>query len=77
MWEEVRAAYPDSILTRISLASHYEDSDRHEDARVVAAEILRTNPNLTAETAARTSFDFLGLEGVAALTEKLKRAGLP
>ena len=77
MWEQVRAAYPDSILVRIPLVSHYEDSDRHGDARVIAEEILRTNPNLTADKAARTSVDFLGLKSVAAITEKLRRAGLP
>ena len=44
---------------------------------MIAAEILRINPNLTAEKAGRTWSDFQGLEGVATLTEKLKRAGLP
>jgi adenylate cyclase len=80
-WERVRADNPDMILARIPLAIHYESGDRPDEARTAVQEMLRVNPDLTAELA----FDALpgkdrGVfdpEGGAQEIENLRRAGLP
>ncbi len=51
LWEQARAANTDLIAARIPLAALYESSGRHEEARVLAQEILRVNRDLTAESA--------------------------
>jgi adenylate cyclase len=74
MFEQARLANPDLILARIPLAAIYEAEGRHEEARTVAEEILRVNPNLTAESATRISF--LDAEEAADLIAALRKAGL-
>ncbi len=49
--ERVRAANADMVLARIALAGYYESVGRHDEAIVVAQEILRVNPDLTVEQA--------------------------
>ena len=70
-WQQSRSANPDMILSRISLAAHFESIGRHPEARVLVQEILRVNPDLTAEAA---SSMFLIAEDWPML---LRRAGLP
>ena len=76
IWERIRAANPDSTLSRIALADHYEGMGRHEDARVIAREILRINPDLTAEQVAQAYGRLRGGE-LAHLEENMRSAGLP
>jgi adenylate cyclase len=73
MFEQARAANPDLILARIPLAAIYESEGRHEEARAVVQEILRVNPNITADHAAQFSAETLGPEQ----TKALRRAWLP
>ncbi len=73
LWEQVRAANPDMILARIPLAILYESEGRHEEARVLAREILRVNPDLTAESATELALGFDRDETI----DNLRSAGLP
>ncbi len=72
LWEQVRAANPDMILARIPLAAIYESEGRHEEARAVVQEILRVNPDLTADHAAQ-----LTVRATPEQTKALRSAGLP
>ncbi len=72
--ERVRAANADMVLARIALAGYYESVSRHDEAIVVAQEILRVNPDLTVEQAlTRMPPGFDGTEFAA----NLRSAGLP
>jgi len=73
MFEQARVANPDLILARIPLAAIYESKGRHEEARAVVQEILRVNPDFTADHAAQFSAETLGSEQ----TKALRRAWLP
>ena len=73
--EQVRAANPDMILARIPLAALYESEGRHKEARALAQEMLRVNPDLTAESAARLA-RVAGFDMDKAVTN-LRSAGLP
>ncbi len=70
-WEQSRSANPDMIIPRIGLTAHYESVGRHQEARTLVQEILRVNPNLTAEVA---NSMFLRRDEWPKL---LRRAGLP
>ncbi|MHC4911002.1 MAG: tetratricopeptide repeat protein, partial [Planctomycetota bacterium] len=78
--ERARLSNPDHIIARVILAALYEYEGRHEEARVVAQEALRVNPDLTAGIATRM---VQGLEQVYAREEaaqfedNLRKAGLP
>ena len=74
-WEQARAANSDMILASIPLAVLYESDGRHEEARVLAQEILRVNRNLTAESATELALGF-GFDRDEAIGN-LRRAGLP
>ena len=73
MYEQVRAGNPDLIRARIPLAALYESEGRHEEARAVVQEILRVNPDFTADHAAQISAGAATPEQIKAL----RRAGLP
>jgi adenylate cyclase len=75
LWEQVRAANPDMVLARIPLAALYESWGRHEEARALAQEILRVNPDLTAESATRLAA-VAGLD-MDEIRGNLRNAGLP
>ncbi len=77
MWERVREAYPDSILSRIALADHYARVERLDDAQQLAQEILLANPTLTAEQAARAYARLAGSGAIGTSEANLRRAGLP
>ena len=81
LWERVRAEYPRMVLARIPLVIYYEKIGRHADARTVAREILRTNPDITAEQAfiALPGHDtgLFGAADPAGDVENLRSAGLP
>ena len=68
--EEARAENPDLILARLFLIRHRDSEGRGNDARVLAEEVLRINPDLTAEEGERMLVGFEALE-------PLRRAGLP
>jgi adenylate cyclase len=78
--ERVRMANPDNILVRVALAAMYEYEGRHEEARVVAQEALRVNPDLTAEIAIRLVpgvEQTLEPEEAAQFGQNLQKAGFP
>ena len=75
LWERDRAANTDAILARIPLAALYESEGRHEEARALAQEILRVNPDLTAESA--TELARAGGFDTDDAIDHLRRAGLP
>jgi adenylate cyclase len=78
--ERVRRAIPDNLPVRVSLAAAYEYGGRHEEARIAAQEILRVNPDFTAEIGTHM---FPGLEQIfqpedaAHFGDNLRKAGLP
>ena len=51
--EQVRAENPDSIVSRLLLAAHYQTIDRHEEAHALIQEALQVNPVLTADALRR------------------------
>ncbi len=73
MFEQARAANPDLIPARLWLAALYESEGRHEEARAVVQEILRVNPDFTADHAAQISAGAATPERIKAL----RSAGLP
>ena len=73
MYERARVANPDLITARIPLAALYESEGRHEEARAAVQEILRVNPDFTADHAAQLSRGWLTPERIKAL----RSAGLP
>ncbi len=75
VWERARAAYPDTTTLRSTLIGYYVSVDRLEEARVIAAEILAINPDLTAEWLATHAIG--PADEVPALAASLRRAGLP
>ncbi|MEE8507712.1 MAG: tetratricopeptide repeat protein, partial [Myxococcota bacterium] len=75
LWERARAANTDLITARIPLAVLYESEGRHEEARALAQEILRVNPDLTAESATELVLA-LGFDRDEAIGN-LRSAGLP
>jgi predicted TPR repeat methyltransferase len=80
LWERVLAVSPDMIMARIPLAYGAERDGLHEAARVHVREILRVNPEITAEQAVRLmqgGADVIGPELTAEFLENLRSAGLP
>jgi adenylate cyclase len=78
MLERLRIANPDLIGARIPLAAIYQADGRHDDARVLAEEILRVNPDMTAEAATGMFSDsLLGEDAALDWTDALRGAGLP
>jgi len=80
LWERVRAANPDLLLSRVGLAVFYESQARHEDAQVLVQEILHVNSNLSAELLMELPAMRLlaaGAAGRAEIVEHLRSAGLP
>ncbi len=78
-WEQVRAANADIILPRIVLAWIYELEGRHDEAATLTREVLRVNPNLTAESAFNlvpTGNSFSDSES-ARIKAALRTAGFP
>jgi adenylate cyclase len=75
LWEQVRAANADMILARIPLAVLYESEGRREEAGALAQEILRVNPDLTAESATELAL-VVGFDRDEAI-DNLRSAGLP
>ena len=75
LWEQARVANSDLILARIPLAALYESAGRHEEARALAQEILRVNPDLTAESATELALGW-GFAPDDAI-DNLRSAGLP
>ncbi len=73
MFEQARAANPDLITARFALAALYESEGRHEQARAMVQEILRVNPDFTADHAAQLS----GGATPPEQTQALRNAGLP
>ncbi len=73
MYERARVANPDLIPARIPLAAIYESEGRHEEARAVVQEILRVNPDFTADHAAQLPVGAATPER----TKALRRAWLP
>ena len=79
IWELARAESANAIIARIGLAGVYESRGRHAEARTVVQEMLRVNPDLTAELALgipmmRFVFD---PETSSQFLDQLRNAGLP
>ena len=51
LWEQAREANADLILPRLELADYYARNGRTKEARVLAGEIRRVNPEMTADFA--------------------------
>jgi adenylate cyclase len=77
LWEAARAANSDLVTFRIPLLEHYESIGRHDEATVIAREILAVNPTMTAEAAASHGFVARSADEIPILIAKLRRAGLP
>ncbi len=79
LWEQAREKNVDLILPRLELADYYAGSGRLDEARVLVEEILRVNPELTAENARELAGRAMArnAEDASALAENLKAAGLP
>ena len=83
--ERVRSDNPDNLVARVLLAVIWEASEEgvgvnhHDEATAVVDEILRVNPDLTAERAMRLlpAGDFLGPQAISRNTGWLRSAGLP
>ncbi len=73
LWERVRAANPELLRPRVSLALQYGRSGRHDEARAVVQEILSVNPDFDGDYANFFSGGNLSDENRALLRE----AGLP
>ena len=73
LWEQLRAANPEMISVRLPLASYYEANGRHEDARALADEILRVNPEFDVEYAELITPGSISQDTVALL----RSAGIP
>ena len=73
LWERVRAANPDHLRPRVSLALHYGRIGRNDEARAVVLEILAVNPDFDHSYAAFLRGVTLS-DGDRAL---LRQAGLP
>ncbi len=83
--ERVRSDNPDDLISRVLLAILWEGWEEqvgvnhHDEATAVVDEILRVNPDLTAELAMRVipAGDLLGPQEIPRLTGWLRSAGLP
>jgi adenylate cyclase len=83
--ERVRSDNPDNLIARVVLAAILEASEEavgvnhHDEATVVVQEILRVNPDLTAELGMRLipAGDLFGPQEISRNIEWLRRAGLP
>jgi tetratricopeptide (TPR) repeat protein len=77
IWESARAVNPEQLPTLFSLASYYEGSGRHDEARAVVAEIQRVNPELRADQIGAKCSVGGSAEGLDVTRANLRRAGLP
>jgi adenylate cyclase len=77
LWESVREANADDLLSRIELAVYYGGSASPEEASTLVREILEVNPALTAESAAELRARTLERGDTEAAAASLRRAGLP
>ncbi len=78
-WERVRTANTDIILPRIVLAVIYELDGRHEEAAILAREVLAVNPELTAGDAFALipAGNFFDAGESARVQRALRDAGFP
>ena len=74
--ERARDGNPDLILPRILLAVHRESEGRHEEAQTLVREILRVNPELTADHVSSMGGGVSGFFDEASW-DRLHSAGLP
>ncbi len=78
--ERVWSSNPHMLMAGVGLAVQYEFMGRHEDAQAIAQQILRINPEMTAEAAFLMSTGgahVLSDESTARNVAKLRLAGLP
>jgi tetratricopeptide (TPR) repeat protein len=75
LFERVRVANPDMIGARILLAVIYEAEGRHDEAHAVTREILRVNPQLTAQAAIQL-MPLLDPDSAHEFADNLRKAGL-
>jgi adenylate cyclase len=75
--KKVLKPWPDNILAHLVLAASYSMSDRNEDARSEATEILRIDPNFSLERLERTRRRrHKNRENTARFVDALRKAGL-
>ncbi len=76
--EQVRAANPDKIISRVGLAAVYEQEGRHEDASAAVREILLVTPDLTVERAIKLIHweSIFPAQEFAQVPDNLGKAGL-
>jgi len=73
--KRVLQRWPDNIFAHIILAATYSMSDRDEDARSEATEVLRIDPNFSLERFARTRLH-KNQANTARFVDALRKAGL-
>jgi TolB-like protein/Flp pilus assembly protein TadD len=76
LWEQLRSEFPELIFPRLELAARYQRTHREPQARVVLAEALAVNPQLTT-AALRQHGLFSRRRDLDALLASLRAAGLP
>jgi TolB-like protein/class 3 adenylate cyclase/Tfp pilus assembly protein PilF len=78
LWRRARDANPDLIVPRLELIDHAVRSGRLDEARILADEIARASPEMTAERATELAGRFRqqDREQIAALGGSLRKAGL-
>jgi len=81
--ERVRVANPELLMGRLWLASTYSYVERDPDAQAEGRDILRVNPDMTADRAipimfgGRAGAEVVGEERAGQIRENLRKAGLP
>ena len=78
-FEQIRVSNSDLVGPRLQLAAIYQSQGRVDEAQTLVQEILRINPELTAELLVTSGPVALMFDGrrKAELRDQLRRAGLP
>jgi adenylate cyclase len=74
LWERANAANPEVVLSRAWLAAAHEGRGEHEEAGLLTREILRLDPDCSAQALAAQVAD---PKRAAWLRDNLRKAGLP
>ena len=76
MWERGRAENPDLIMVRLNLADHHQSHGRPEEAAALVREVLRVQPDLTADEVFRRGIT-ARVADAESYRSNLRAAGLP
>lgn len=78
-FERIRVGNSDLILPRLKLAAMYESQGRDDEAQTIVQEILRIDPELTADLLMNSGISAIVFDARerAEVRDQLRRAGLP